>query len=131
VVDSQVSESARTQIRIMATTRRQEVGGDSDGVHTSNSENYPIRFGAKGGVYAKFWVVYRQSRVVCAEWLPFYKSVSGLVTSVSRSLEKKSAKADSDYMQSSDAASGPPHRGGEDIGRPQRTEKLWVFSLAL
>ena len=47
-------------------------GGDGDDVNKRrvNPENYSIRLSAKGGVYAKFRVVYGQSRVVCAEWLP-------------------------------------------------------------
>jgi len=42
-------------------------------------------------------------------WHVYYK----LVTSVSRGLEKKCAKADSNYMQFSDAASDQHHRERE------------------
>ncbi len=58
----------------MATTKMQEIGDDDDDVNKRrvNSKNYSIRLSARGGVCAKFTVVYGQSRVVCVEWLPIY-----------------------------------------------------------
>ena len=75
---------------LMATTRMQKIGGDGDDVNKRrvNSGNYSIRLSAGGGVYAKFRVVYGQSRVVCAEWLPFISFVvTGTALPTARTVE--------------------------------------------
>ncbi len=54
----------------------QEIDNDDDDVNKRrvNLKNYSIRLSARGGVCAKFTVVYGQSRVVCVEWLPLFIS---------------------------------------------------------
>ncbi len=114
---------------LITTTKMQKIDDDDNDINKRrvDPKNYPIRLSARGGVCAKFTVVYGQSRVVCVEWLPKYiyiiNKTARLSTTTTTTTTTTAAALNSHV---SDPAQSPRKRVRRNRDSPQITRPASV-----